>query len=120
MKDYASMSDFEINKAVALLCQIEGVVINDDDEPVRNIIDDSPGSYSGGDYIEVDFDPCNNQADAWSILLENHIAVVPYRHTLPHAWPTAFGLVSKFTTEDANPLRAGMVTFLKMKESEND
>ena len=104
MKDYANMSDRGIAEKVGKAIGI--------------------GSMAGDLYIKngvwTRFDPCNNPADAWPILLENHIAVAPYRHTLPLAWPTAFGLVSKFTTEDANPLRAGMVTFLKMKESEND
>lgn len=104
MKDYASMSDNEIAEKIGKAIGL--------------------GSMGGYLYIKngvwTRFDPCNNPADAWPILLENHIAVVPYRHTLPQAWPTAFGMASKFTTEDANPLRAGMITFLKMKESEND
>ena len=103
MKDYASMSDCEIaekiGKAIGL-CSIGGCLY------IKN-------------GVWTRFDPCNNPADAWPILLENHIAVVPYRHTLPQAWPTAFGMASKFTTEHANPLRAGMIVFLMMQESAN-
>lgn len=112
MKDYASMSDFEINKSVALAL---GFRLYKDGKSCR----ENHVAIEEGRCGAFNMDWCNNPADAWPILLENHIAVVPYRHTQPQAWPTAFGVVSKFTTEDANPLRAGMVTFLKMKESEN-
>ncbi|QXB23906.1 phage protein NinX family protein [Lelliottia amnigena] len=88
--DYSKLSDIEIDTMVSKIC--------------------SP---------EFHRNYCNNPADAWPILLENHIAVVPYRHTLPQAWPTAFGMASKFTTEHANPLRAGMIVFLMMQESAN-
>lgn len=97
--DYSKMSDFEINEAVSM------AMLNKAKNPSSK-------------YVVVN-DYCNNPADAWPIIIENHIAVVPYKHTLPQAWPTSFGLVSKFTTEDRNPLRAAMITFLKMQESQN-
>lgn len=100
MTDYSKMSDFEINCEIArLMGYTEKGFIHDLHSGVWN--------------------PCNNPADAWPIIIENHIAVVPYKYTLPQAWPTSFGLVSKFTTEDRNPLRAAMITFLKMQESQN-
>ncbi|EKN6271877.1 TPA: phage protein NinX family protein [Yersinia enterocolitica] len=97
MKDYSAMSDEDINKLVA-------------------------GHISFADKVMVgtgQIDYCNNPADAWPIIMDNNIAVIPYRHTLPCAWPTAFGMASKFTTEDKNPLRAAMVTFLMMKDRES-
>lgn len=99
MKDYASMSDFEINKAVSM------ALLDKSANPSARYV--AIGGY------------CNNPADAWPILLENHIAIVPYKNSTPCAWPSAEGLISKHVTEDENPLRAGMITFLKMKESEN-
>lgn len=102
--DYSKMSDVEINHAVASVL------------PGRYIT--YPGHVMNSE-TEEDFDPCNNPEDAWPIISEHNIAVVPYRHTLPQAWPTAFGMVSKFTTEDKNPLRAAMIVFLKMQESAN-
>ncbi|AVP40209.1 hypothetical protein KGB37_gp23 [Escherichia phage vB_EcoS Sa179lw] len=93
MKNYEEMSDFEINCRVhAEIMQISGL-----------------NSFKAKDY-------CSNPADAWPIIVENHIAVVPYQYTIPQAWPTAFGVASKFTTEDRNPLRAAMIVFLKMNE----
>lgn len=91
---YEEMSDFEINCRIhAEVMQISGL-----------------NSFKAKDY-------CNNPSDAWPIIVENHIAVVPYQYTVPQAWPTAFGLASKFTTEDRNPLRAAMIVFLKMQET---
>lgn len=54
MKNYEDMSDFEINKAVAL---IVGATFNDDGEPVRFVECDT-GDYA--DFNEIEFDPCNN------------------------------------------------------------
>ncbi|HIH9462892.1 TPA: phage protein NinX family protein [Klebsiella variicola subsp. variicola] len=116
MTDYSKMSDLEINKRVAEL--IGGFCFYNDGTPYK-LEENSCPAYSGVDFDEIEFDPCNNPADAWPIIIENHIAVVPYQHTLPQAWPTSFGLVSKFTTEDRKPLRAAMITFLKMQESKN-
>lgn len=67
--------------------------------------------------MQLYFNPCNNPADAWPIIAANHIAVVPYLHALPQAWPTALGVISTFTTEDKNPLRAAMIVYLQMMEA---
>lgn len=123
MKDYAAMSDEQIAAMVAGLCTIEGVSINEDGIAVRNVVDDSPGSYSGGDYIEFDFDPCNNPADAWPIITANRIGVIPApEHGVWRAAHRVIGEDSnpRHFTQHANPLRASMIVFLKMKEGEND
>jgi len=113
--DYSKLSDFEINLKLAhIILGKDNYDWNPDKKEVYL------AGVDGGELLPNGyFDPCNNPADAWPILLENHIAVVPYRHTLPQAWPTAFGMASKFTTEHANPLRAGMIVFLMMQESAN-
>lgn len=112
MKNYEDMSDFEINKLVALASgkNIKFISVDVDDNEIGVIVGQKHTRQ------QLPFDPCNNQADAWPIILENHIAVVPYHYSLPQAWPTAFGVASKFCTEDANPLRAAMIVFLKMNE----
>lgn len=94
--NYSDMSDFEINCAVAFHIGLSTVIMAENRE----------------------FDPCNSWAGAGPVIADNHIAVVPYQHSLPQAWPTAFGMVSKFATEDKNPLRAAMIVFLVMKEAE--
>ena len=123
MKDYASMSDFEINSSVSVAAGLEHVMFFDVDS---DICSGPVWELPSGKYVDYQvkkgcaFDPCNNPADAWLILLENHIAIAPYKNATPCAWPSAEGLISKHVTEDANPLRAGMITFLKMKENQND
>lgn len=93
MRDYCAMSDLEINAQVSK---------------------ELYGSISRGHQLDLangTVDYCNNITDAWPIILEQHIAVVPYRHTSPKAWPTAFGVISKLATEDKNALRAAMIVF---------
>lgn len=117
--NYNDWSNSEINHAVAravdglhnhkntaIDCYVSGGIVR---EQVR-IWSDEDGEWYSKNY-------CNNPSDAWPIIVENNIAVVPYRHTLPCAWPTAFGMTSKFTTEDKNPLRAAMIVFLMMKDA---
>lgn len=108
MKDYAEMSDCQIAEEVAKFIELGDRKQKGD------------GTLYLKNNVWTRFDPCNNPADAWPILLENHIAIAPYKNATPCAWPSAEGLISKRVTEDANPLRAGMITFLKMKESKND
>ena len=104
MTDYSKLSDDEINSRVAETLPIRFTYYSD---------------YIWNTEDECRFDPCNNPSDAWPIIVENNIAIVPYRHTIPQAWPTKFGIASKFLVEDKNPLRAAMIVYLMMKESEN-
>ena len=114
MTDYSKLSDFEINKRV---CDVFWPDFSKSAEcRNKSFPQNTSIVYIDNGYGGLSRDYCNNPADAWPIIVEHHIAVVPYRHTLPQAWPTAFGLRSKFTTEDKNPLRAAMIVFLMMQE----
>lgn len=64
-------------------------------------------------------DYCNNPADAWPIIVANGIALLPYQHSTPAAYLTAFGLVSRFNANDKNVLRAAMIVFLMTQETPN-
>lgn len=113
MKNYEDMSDFEINKAVAL---IAGVTFNDDGVPVRFVECDT-GSYA--DFNEIEFDPCNNPEDAEPIIIENRIGTIPAPDN--GLWKAAHRKVGSddtpyHFTQDKNPLRAAMIVFLKMNE----
>lgn len=113
MKNYEEMSDFEINRAVAL---IVGVSFNDDGDPVRFVECDT-GAYA--DFNEIDFDPCNNPADAEPIIIENRIGTIPAPDN--GSWEAAYRKVGNddtpyHFTQDKNPLRAAMIVFLKMNE----
>jgi hypothetical protein len=105
--DYSQLSDFEINKRVAELVGGFALTIAVRDEPP-----------SGRSFDPDRFDPCNNAADAWPIIAENNIAILPYKNSTPSAYHTGSGLVGKFTAEDNNPLRAAMVVFLMMRDSD--
>lgn len=113
MKNYEEMSDFEINKAVAL---IVGATFNDDGEPVRFVECDT-GAYA--DFNEIEFDPCNNPADAEPIIIENRIGTIPAPDN--GLWKAAHRKIGDddkpyHFTQDKNPLRAAMIVFLKMNE----
>ncbi|UCQ43018.1 phage protein NinX family protein [Edwardsiella piscicida] len=110
--NYEEMSDAQIAEAVVKTIELDlgeywmpsatghgVVIINDDDDTVRT------------------FDPCNNPADMWPLIVENGIVVAPYRSATPEAWSTAFGLAAKFHAESQNPLRAGAIVYLMMKEA---
>ncbi|WP_336804054.1 phage protein NinX family protein [Erwinia aphidicola] len=66
------------------------------------------------------FDPCNNAADAWPIIAENMIALNPVKLFVGgHRWFASKGdsdLSEK--ASDENPLRAAMIVYLMMQESE--
>ena len=62
--------------------------------------------------IKRKFDPCNNPEDAWPIIANNFISVIPSTHR--DIW-FADGQGGE-TTFDTNPLRAAMIVFLKINE----
>lgn len=106
-KDYSKVSDFEINCHVhAEVMQISGL-----------------DSFKAKDY-------CNNPADAWPIIDDNEISLIPSRHS--SGWVAASDLTISasstyidelldncFKHEDKNGLRAAMIVFLMMQEDEN-
>lgn len=114
MKNYEDMSDFEINKAVAL---IVGATFNDDGEPVRFIECDT-GAYA--DFNEIEFDPCNNPSDACPIIDENNITIINDHPSMRLAVNNAAGYYNGFSgiiaSSDENGFRAAMIVFLKMNE----
>ena len=118
MKDYASMSDFEINKRVADIA-MNGTWHVRPSHPDN----DTGGWLYGSNGIQTHELPdyCNNPADAWPIITENRIGIIP----APDAgkWKSAHREVGKddtpyhFTQSD-NALRAAMIVFLMMKKGE--
>ena len=102
MKDYASMSDQQINREVQKLTGM--------------------GCMSGaGVLIVADgrwrmFDPCNSPADSWPIITDSMISIRPVGSD-GQLWE-ASGMAGMKADYDKNPLRAAMIVFLMMKESE--
>lgn len=102
MKDYASMSDFEINREVQKLTGI--------------------GCMSGNGVLIIadgrwrTFDQCNNPADAWPIIVGSMISIRPVGND-GQLWE-ASGMDGMKADYDKNPLRSAMIVFLMMKEGE--
>jgi len=99
MTDYSKMSDYEVNCQVAFHIGLRTVELAE----------------------EGTFDPCNNPADAWPIILENKITIF-WDGGIPVA-KTIDGYLGKTPIcnnvhVDRNPLRAAMIVFLMMKDAE--
>ncbi|MTC29203.1 phage protein NinX family protein [Providencia alcalifaciens] len=101
MNKYTELSDFEINKKVAL--HVGGFALS------LTVV---------GDEYKIEgnlgnFDPCNNPTDAMPIIIENKIAMNhPY-----DIWQCGSGWN---IAENKNPLRACMESYLLMKDAENN
>ncbi|EOL8936982.1 phage protein NinX family protein [Cronobacter dublinensis] len=104
--DYSKLSDFEVNCKVAFHIGLKTVE-----------------RAEGGE-----FQPCNNPADAWPIMTENKISVMWM--TAEKQWCAwANGNLEKGCWEwsycpdeyhhDDNALRAAMIVFLMMQESQH-
>lgn len=127
--DYSKISDFEINKRVAIALDIDmHLYIPESEDSFQSgflptelgpIWQTSAGfvgefTVSNGNV----FNPSNNPADAWPIIAENHIGIAPYPNEA-YAWSSRHGMASDLSAEDKNPLRAAMIVYLKMQESAN-
>ena len=105
MNNYNELSDFEVNGIVA------GLINSSDDEGVIYTVGNK---YHMNSKTKQKFDPCNNPADAWPIIVENHITLQAYATEY-----SAYPLSDRDTlATNKNPLRAAMIVFLKMKDSE--
>ncbi|MCL9644981.1 DUF2591 family protein [Rahnella victoriana] len=111
MKDYSAMSDFDIQQAV--LHETWGK------HPVRLL------GKMMLDIMLSDYDPCNNPADAWPIILNNGINI--FTDMIPHGLlgQARVSVISGsriraecLIAKHINPLRAAMIVFLMMKDAE--
>lgn len=110
--DYSKLSDAEINAAVAKRFP-DRFIFNDEGSPY-SLEPDSMAAYSGSDFDQVEFDPCNNPADAWPIILKSRLYIDPI---YIKDWCVTSECDS-YREIHANPLRAAMIVFLMMQESE--
>lgn len=125
MMNYEEMSDFEINRAVA--CRLDGTELDSFGKPMFAIdcYFSLPNSSSvewhrvGADESRV-FNPCNNPADAWPIIVGNKICLafdVMAEPPSQGSWVAqpSYGYSSERVRND-NPLRAAMIVFLMMQD----
>ena len=121
MKNYETMSDFEVNRAVA--CRLDGNDLDIFGRPM--FASDCYFSVPSGSSVEWHqfgcdgsklFDPCNNPSDAWPIILANRINV--YASEGPDFMPWMAGR-DGFMVSNKNPLRAAMIVFIMMQEQKS-
>lgn len=105
--DYSTLSDFEINRRVAEILHPDLAIIESKSRP--------PCACVTGQLPSQWVDYCNNPADAWLIIANNFISVIPSIHR--DIWFADGQDVD--TTFHANPLRAAMIVFLMMQDKAN-
>lgn len=111
--DYSKMTDFEINMKVAELCL--------DYDSISQFPHIGASVHWGDGANWHNYNPCNNPADAWPIIVNNLITLRPVAlYVGGHRWFATqgegdFGM--KYA--DDNPLRSAMIVFLMMQESAN-
>ncbi len=119
--NYDKMTNEEINLAVANLLPDE-IFCNDKGVPVRLEPNEAP-AYTGTDFDEIIFEPCNSWSDAGPIISANRISLIHY-FSLGDTWIAEFlgsaehRKVESLQHSDKNPLRAAMIVFLMSKEVE--
>ncbi|ELY2747561.1 DUF2591 family protein [Cronobacter sakazakii] len=126
--DYLKLSDFEINKLVA---EATGTQV----EEIYQFVNggEDIASHTSGIVLMRKitsnrkhwklYDPCNNPADAWPIITKHRISIEfdGDNSTNPQTtWCHTANLGRTIGTEyQKNPLRAAMITFLMMQESQH-
>lgn len=118
--DYSKMSDFDINKLVAIatghkqLGSLGWRGLKDGD--FNEVMVRGPLKIGG-------FDPCNNPADAWPVIVANNIDIIQDNgQGCALATNSAIQMFlgdDVHISQDENPLRAAMIVFLMMQESKN-
>lgn len=107
MNKYTELSDLEINKRVFVAAKIE----HEDTDLHSNKV------FYGDGANWIEFNPCNNPADAMQIVFENGISLISDWNEVG-----VWGATNQpwYSSENKNPLRAAMEVFLMMKEAENE
>ena len=109
MKNYEEMSDFEINKAVAVN---RGGYQGHVEHMPNGVMESDKGSH-GMFYTERDY--CNNPSDAFPIILQNKITV--FSPNCTHDDGLWMAELDEWHSFCANPLRAAMIVYLMMQDA---
>ncbi|MEX5731249.1 phage protein NinX family protein [Providencia hangzhouensis] len=108
MNKYTGLSDFEINKRVFVAAKIE----HEDTDLHSNKV------FYGDGANWIEFNPCNNPADAMPIIIENKLTLSPRYDS--DEWISESLFYHDIYSVNKNPLRAAMEVFLMMKDAENE
>ena len=107
--NYEQMSDFDINRLVAInRGGYQGHVAH-----MQCGVKESDKDSYGMFHVERDY--CNNPSDAWPIIVANRINV--YASEGPDFMPWMAGC-GGMVASNRNPLRAAMIVFLMMQDAE--
>ncbi|ATN01146.1 phage protein NinX family protein [Proteus terrae] len=123
MNKYTELSDFEINKRVAIFI---GFSCYYGDGSYTNGLGSRAAIVKGknnhGNFRLGEFDPCNNSADAMPIIIGNLISLMAdMSEDRGSAWWCASDISNGITSRyKSNPLRAAMEVFLMVKDAENE
>ncbi|MGX4999574.1 phage protein NinX family protein [Enterobacter hormaechei] len=120
--DYSKLSDFEINKRVAICIHPDIKNWNCYDVSGRACFVINEGTPKR---VQYGFSFTSDPADAWPIIMNSGINV--FTDMIPHgllgqarASKTRADAVSEcIIVSDKNPLRAAMIVYLQMQESAN-
>lgn len=112
--NYSEMSDFEIDRAVALHLglNIKAHRVDGDDNPVFVIVGEKFTRE------KLAFQPCNSWADAGPIIQGNYLSIEcddMFDVPMPSSYWKAYNPKGNHYT-DENPRRAAMIVFLMMQE----
>lgn len=113
--NYNEMTDLEINKAVSKYFKSQ-IFLNIFGEPVR--LEPNPAAtYTGNDFDEVPFDPCNSWADAGPIIQEYGIEL-GYDGITWQASASLRGIepYDDWKSYPESPCRLTMIVFLMIME----
>ena len=121
--DYSKMSDFEINKRVA------DIAMNGTWHVRPSHPDNTTGGWlygSNGIQTYDLSDYCNNAADAWPIIIENRLAIIPdstagewvaFNDFALYEGDWMFASDTAWHANGTNPLRAAMIVYLQLQEA---
>lgn len=117
MNKYTNLSDFEINKKVAINVggfALSLMVFDDRNEVVKKNIPNI------GSRVFTEFNPCNNPADAMTIIIENKIGMNFVNNNI--GWSAIHQCIIKGELEvyGKRYYRTAMELFLLMKDAENE
>ena len=141
MIDYSKMSDFEINKRVAIALDIDMHFFIPESEDSFGIgfapsemgpIWQTSANFVGGLNVSNGnkFNPCNNPSDAWPIISKNKISLIgcldmwiaaPYSSVIDGDTSESQALMYVNSWKSPclahqNPIRAAMIVFLMMQD----
>lgn len=133
MTDYSKLSDFEINKRVVIALDIDmHFFIPESEDSFGACFSPSElgpiwqtSAYQVGDFKVSNgnrFNPCNNPADAWPIIVANQISIL-YEEAMGKwnagkaYWVDGVEWQIADDVMDKNPFRAAMIVFLMMQDA---